>query len=133
MASLDPDTLLGRRPGAEALTEAGYKTSPATLATLASRGGGPRFRHYGSHVVYRWGDLLNWAQSRLGPMVTSTAQLDALRHLPPGAAAPRPEPAQRVSLPDTTANERNPPPERNCQARQNSTGHEPRPAERALR
>ena len=39
----DPDTLLRRRPAAAALTEAGYPIAPATLATLACRGGGPRY------------------------------------------------------------------------------------------
>ena len=75
----DPDTWLGRKPGAAALTEAGLPTSPATLATLASRGGGPVYRRYGPRVLYRWGDLLAWAESRLGPPIRSTAELDSAR------------------------------------------------------
>jgi hypothetical protein len=70
----DPDTLLGRREGAAALTEAGYRTAPATLATRAVRGGGPIYRRYGPRVIYRWGDLLDWAQSRLGPPMRSTSE-----------------------------------------------------------
>jgi hypothetical protein len=77
MALPDPDTLLTRRAGAAALTETGFPTSPATLATLASRGGGPIYRHYGARVVYRWADLLDWAQSRLSAPMRSTSEADA--------------------------------------------------------
>jgi hypothetical protein len=73
----DPDTLLGRRENAHALTAAGYKTSPATLATKASRGGGPPFRRWGRIPLYRWGDSLDWARSRLGPPIRSTSEADA--------------------------------------------------------
>ena len=62
---------------AEALTEAGYPTAEATLATLACRGGGPKFRKYGRYPVYHWGDALEWARSRLSRPVTSTSELDA--------------------------------------------------------
>lgn len=79
MALPNPDSLLTRRAGAAALTEAGYPTSPATLATLASRGGGPPYRHFGPRVIYIWIDLVTWAESRLSPLVTSTAELDIYR------------------------------------------------------
>ena len=46
----DPDMLFTRRDGAAALTDAGFPTRPATLATLASRGGGPLYRRYGNRV-----------------------------------------------------------------------------------
>jgi hypothetical protein len=74
----DPDTLLGRRETAHALTAAGYRTSPATLATKASRGGGPPFRRWGRKPLYRWGDTLQWAWSRLGPPIRSTSEGDVL-------------------------------------------------------
>jgi hypothetical protein len=77
MIPSNPDTLVTRRRGAEALTEAGYPTACATLATLACRGGGPPYQRYGSRVVYRWGDLLAWAQSRLSAPVRSTSEGDA--------------------------------------------------------
>jgi hypothetical protein len=73
----DPETQLPRTAAAEALTAAGYPISPATLATKACRGGGPPFRHWGRTPVYRWGDCLDWARGRLGPVVTSTSELDA--------------------------------------------------------
>jgi hypothetical protein len=89
--SLDPDTLLRRREGAAALKAAGYPTAPATLATLACRGGGPPFRRFGRVPLYRWADLLDWARSRLGPVVHSTAEADVAR--PPAI-----ESAARVSV-----------------------------------
>ena len=75
----DPETWLRRNETAEALTEAGFPISPATLATKGSRGGGPRFRKFGRYPLYRWGDSLEWARSKLGPVVTSTAELDLHR------------------------------------------------------
>src|SRR5258707_11960704 len=54
----DPEMLLRRDATAAALTLAGYPTSPKTLASLATRGGGPKFRKYGRYPIYRWGDAL---------------------------------------------------------------------------
>ena len=73
----DPETLLPRDRTAAALTELGYPTSPKTLATMATRGGGPRFHHFGSRVLYRWRDALDWAEKRLSPAVLNTSEGDA--------------------------------------------------------
>jgi hypothetical protein len=73
----DLETLLIRAAAARALTEAGYPVARATLATLASRGGGPPYRRFGRIPLYRWADLLGWAQSRLGPPMRSTSEADA--------------------------------------------------------
>ena len=73
----DPETLLTRDRTAEALTEAGFPTAPATLATKACRGGGPPFRRFGARPLYRWGDALAWARSKLGPVMASTSEADA--------------------------------------------------------
>ena len=43
----NPDALLRRKLTADALTEVGYPTSEKTLATKASRGGGPPYHRYG--------------------------------------------------------------------------------------
>jgi hypothetical protein len=75
--SIHPDALLTRRAAAQALTEAGFKTAPSSLATLAVRGGGPQFRRFGRIPLYRWGDLLDWAQSRLSTPMRSTSEADA--------------------------------------------------------
>jgi hypothetical protein len=53
------DALLTRERVADALTEAGFPTSPKTLATKASRGGGPPYRKFGHRPLYRWGGRAN--------------------------------------------------------------------------
>jgi hypothetical protein len=73
----ESDARLTRDQTAAALTAAGFPTKPATLATKATRGGGPPFQRFGLRPLYRWGDTLAWAQSRLSKAVTSTSELDA--------------------------------------------------------
>lgn len=73
----NPDALLTRDRTAAALTEGGYPTSPKTLATMATRGGGPRFHRFGPRVLYRWRDALEWAEKRLSPALRSTSEADA--------------------------------------------------------
>ena len=77
-AQIDLEARLDRKQSAAALTAHGFKTSEATLATLASRGGGPVFSKFGPRDVYRWADLLSWAQGRLTGPVNSTSQLRPL-------------------------------------------------------
>jgi hypothetical protein len=62
-----PDTLLPRTQAAHALTAIGYPVAPATLATKATRGEGPPYQRFGRKPLYRWGDVLAWAQSRMSP------------------------------------------------------------------
>ncbi len=73
----DPDALLTRKATAVALTERGYPVAAGTLATKAVRGGGPPYRKFGTRVLYRWGDALDWAQSRLTKPMSSTSEADA--------------------------------------------------------
>jgi hypothetical protein len=75
----DPNALLWRRATAEALTAAGYQTAEKTLATKASRGGGPPYRLWGRIPIYRWCDALAWAEGRLSPPLSSTSEQDARR------------------------------------------------------
>jgi hypothetical protein len=72
--TIDEDALLGRIDAAEALTQAGFRVSPATLATKATRGGGPRYRLFGRRPLYRWGDALQWARGRLSEPVSNTSE-----------------------------------------------------------
>jgi hypothetical protein len=74
-----PDTLLTRDQTAAALTASGFPVKAKTLATKATRGGGPPYRLFGIRPLYRWGDSLVWAQSRLSPPHRSTSEADALR------------------------------------------------------
>ena len=64
----DPNFLLSREHAARVLTEAGYVTSPATLATKATRGNGPPYRIFGKRAIYRWGDLMAWAEANTAPL-----------------------------------------------------------------
>ena len=58
-----PDVMLSREQTAEALTDAGFPVKSKTLATKATRGGGPPYQLWnGSRAIYRWGDALAWAQ-----------------------------------------------------------------------
>jgi hypothetical protein len=81
----NPEALLTRDAVAAALTAAGYPIKPKTLSTMASRGGGPAFRHFGARVLYPWGPSLDWAQRRLSPLRHSTSESDtsALASRPP--------------------------------------------------
>lgn len=76
MTPTDPNARLKRREAAEALNSAGYPISPATLATMACRGGGPIYRCFGKTVIYRWGDLLEWAEQRMSAPRRSTSEHD---------------------------------------------------------
>lgn len=71
---LSPCVLLNRAQCAKLLNEAGYPTSRHTLASLASRGGGPLYRKYGRIAVYRWSDALEWAEDRLGAFRNSASE-----------------------------------------------------------
>ncbi len=73
------DTLLTRERIALALTEAGYPVSPKTLATKATRGGGPLYSLFSGRALYRWGDALDWARSLTTPPRRSTSEADARR------------------------------------------------------
>jgi hypothetical protein len=70
----DLETLLTRRQLADALTKAGFPTSPATLATKASRGGGPPYQRYGPRAMYRWAAALQWANDLLRSPASAESQ-----------------------------------------------------------
>lgn len=69
------DALLTREKVAAALTAAGFPTRAKTLATKATRGGGPPYRLYSARALYRWGGALDWARSRLTQVIHSTSEL----------------------------------------------------------
>jgi len=73
--SLSVETLLSREAAARALTDAGYITSPSTLATKATRGNGPGYRIFGKRAIYRWGDLIAWAEEQTAPFRHTTSEL----------------------------------------------------------
>ncbi len=76
--SLRADDWLSRKKTAEALTAIGYQTSPATLATKATRGGGPPYRLFGRLPQYKWRDALRWAENRTTEPVANTSEAKIL-------------------------------------------------------
>jgi hypothetical protein len=89
--NLDPETRLQRKALAKALTDNGFPTSASALATRATRGDGPPFQRYGRYSLYRLGDALDWARSRLSRRVTSTAELPRSNAPPAADRAPAAE------------------------------------------
>ncbi len=77
MPQFPPDAMFTRDKGAVALSNLGYPVTKATLATLATRGGGPVYRRFGKRALYRWSDLVGWAEARCGAAVRSSSELDA--------------------------------------------------------
>jgi hypothetical protein len=72
------DALLRRTATADALTALGFPCSDKTLATKATRGGGPPYRLFGRIPLYRWGDAVAWAEGKLSAPRRSTS--DAGNH-----------------------------------------------------
>jgi hypothetical protein len=75
----NPDALLTRGRTAEALAAAGYPVATKTLATKATRGGGPPYSLFSGRALYRWGDALEWARSLTKPPRRSTSEADPQR------------------------------------------------------
>ena len=69
----DIDSMLTRDAVAAALSAAGFPVSGATLATKATRGGGPPYQLFGRRPLYRWGDALEWARGRLSAPIANTS------------------------------------------------------------
>lgn len=68
------DAQLTRKQFAEALTAHGFPIRSATLATMATRGGGPPYQTFGRTCLVTWGIGLAWAKSRLSKPRTSTSE-----------------------------------------------------------
>jgi hypothetical protein len=51
----------------------GIDRKPASLATMATRGGGPRFQYVGKYPTYTPEELDIWAKAILSPPCSSTA------------------------------------------------------------
>lgn len=68
------DAMLSRDQTAAILQAEGFKVSKSTLATLATRGGGPPYQKFGKYSLYRRDDALAWAKGRLRKPVRSTSE-----------------------------------------------------------
>jgi hypothetical protein len=73
----DPKAMLTRDRTAAALTNAGFPVTSSTLATKATRGGGPPYKLFGRKPLYTWSDALEWAEGRLSKTLRSTSELEA--------------------------------------------------------
>jgi hypothetical protein len=73
--TLPSSALLRRKQCAEALTAHGFPVAEKTLATKATRGGGPPYRKFGRVVLYRWDEVLAWAEAQLSGPICSSSEL----------------------------------------------------------
>jgi hypothetical protein len=87
----NPEDLLRRRELSEALRRRGFPVAGSTLATLATRGGGPPYRLFGRVPLYKWRDGLAWALAKTTPALSNssehrvaTAQKQVANSLPSG-------------------------------------------------
>jgi hypothetical protein len=75
VATALPSRYLRRSDAARYVTDNWFPCSPKTLAKLACVGGSPPMRHVGRIPLYSPGDLDEWAQRKIGPVVNSTSEL----------------------------------------------------------
>jgi hypothetical protein len=67
------DKYFDRKKAAEYVRDQGLPCAPATLAKMATVGGGPVFRKFSRSVVYTQDDLDEWILKRLSDPKSSTA------------------------------------------------------------
>lgn len=79
---MHPSQFMRRKDAAQYLRDKFGVGSPATLAKLATLGGGPTYRKNGKIPLYLADDLDAWALAKIGPAQTSTSQ----HHAKPAAA-----------------------------------------------
>lgn len=63
-----------RPQAAEYLTSRGFPITRATLESLVTRGGGPRYGKFGGRVIYRKEDLDDWADASFGCIASTAAE-----------------------------------------------------------
>jgi hypothetical protein len=89
--SVDPKTFLTRFQVSEALEACGIPLSYDTLATKATRGGGPPFRIFGKSAVYQWCDVVAWVLETMGEPARTTSEHRARLDAPASPRKPSPE------------------------------------------
>ena len=62
-----------RQQAADVLRAFGLRTTAASLATMATRGGGPRYFKNGKICLYRQSDLEEWLEQRSSDLLDSTS------------------------------------------------------------
>jgi len=71
---MNSERFLRRRAAARYLQERGIRRAAATLAELASIGGGPAFRRVGRLPVYKVAELDRWIEAQRSTPVASTTR-----------------------------------------------------------
>ncbi len=72
--SIDPQTLLTRTQLAKMLEACGTPLTYHTLATKATRGGGPPFSIFGKNAIYLWSDVVAWVRETIGEPARTTSE-----------------------------------------------------------
>jgi hypothetical protein len=91
LENIDPRTFLTRFQVAETLELCGIPMSSDTLATKATRGGGPPFRIFGKSAVYQWADVVAWVIETMGEPARTTSEHRARMASPPEPQKPSQE------------------------------------------
>lgn len=68
---------LDRREAADYLTRRGFKITRNTLQKMATTGGGPEYRIFGTRALYDPRTLDSWAEAKASPLKRSTSQTHA--------------------------------------------------------
>jgi hypothetical protein len=89
--AIDPGTFFTRPQLSDTLEECGIPLSADTLATKATRGGGPPFRIFGKSAVYQWADVVEWVRETMGEPACTTAEHRARQGTPPAPRKPNQE------------------------------------------
>lgn len=77
-----PTQRLNRQEACEYLHDVhGVDCATSSLATYATRGGGPAYQKWANKPLYTVQALDEWVEEKLSPVVTSTAELKALERV----------------------------------------------------
>lgn len=66
---------LSTKEAVQFLSRRGFKIAATTLGKYACIGGGPEYEKWGGRRLYRPQNLLEWAESRISPLRTSTSDV----------------------------------------------------------
>jgi hypothetical protein len=64
-----------RAETAKLLQERGFPVAISSLATMATRGGGPPYKIFNRTPLYKMEDVMRWAEAKLSKTVVSSAEL----------------------------------------------------------
>jgi hypothetical protein len=82
LEAIDPRTFLTRYQLTDTLEQCGIPLSYDTLATKATRGGGPPFRIFGKSAIYQWCDVVAWVRETMGEPARTTSEHRARQGMP---------------------------------------------------